>query len=321
MDFRHLDLNLLRLLDVLLTEGSTVKAGHRLGLSQPAVSAALKRLREVLGDPLFVRQGQGLVPTPYARGLEAPLRQSLDELERIMSVGLRFDPAASDATFRVSGTDYFSHLLMPKLAALLQRDAPRLRVQQVDLVPDSYVDTLQQYDVDLALIPDIDVPRWASKQALFNSGFRVIARKGHPMIDPATVPTGSVMPLDLYCALGHVAFSSEGKFDGIGDQALRKIGRTRRVVMTLPVFYGVWNAVLKSDLIGLLPDALAHDVAEREGLDVFLPPIQVGPQRLIMLWHSRYDSDPGHKWLRAQVTSLMRPLDTKFMPLTATRAL
>lgn len=130
------DLNLLRVLDALLREGSTVRAGERIGLSQPAVSAALNRLRAALDDELFFRQGQGLAATDYARSLEEPLAMVLASIEALLARPGAFDAASSEASFRISGSDFFAEMLMPRLGERLLRLAPSMRVHLVDLVPD-----------------------------------------------------------------------------------------------------------------------------------------------------------------------------------------
>jgi DNA-binding transcriptional LysR family regulator len=303
------DLNLRRVLDALLQDHSTVRAGERLGLSQPAVSAALGRLRKALGDDLFFRRGQGLEPTHFAISLEADLREILDRIGTLIQGAEAFDPAASRVKFRISGSDFFAELLMPQLAERLQVRAPSMSVHLVDLVPDSYVDTLDRYEVDLALIPLTPLPEWVESQAVFQSGFSVIARKDHPRLKRADVFSGEVVPIDLFCDIGHVLFSPEGNSKAMGDTALAKVGRERRVVMTMPVFSGVYRAVAGSDLIALLPTALAERVAATVGLDIYRPPMPVPTAQVSMIWHRRYSSSPAHKWLRNQITELLSPLD------------
>ena len=305
------DLNLLRVLDAVLQHRSTVRAGQHLGLSQPAVSAALGRLRKALGDDLFFRRGQGLEPTHYALSLEAPLRDTLDRIEDLIRGADVFDPATSDARFKVSGSDFFAEMLMPELADRLSARAPLMRVHLVDLVPDSYVDTLERYDVDLALIPQMTLPDWVEDRPVFLSPYCVVARKGHPRLARAGVSAGATVPLDLFCDIGHVLFSPEGREAAAGDAALSKVGRTRRVVMTMPVFSGVYRAVAGSDLIALLPAALAHQIAASVGLDVFQPPIPVEPVQITMIWHRRNSASPPHVWLRDQIGELLAPLDAK----------
>jgi DNA-binding transcriptional LysR family regulator len=303
------DLNLLRVLDVLLQEQSTTRAGARLGLSQPAVSAALGRLRAGLGDELLFRRGQGLQATEYALSLATPLRDILDRVETLIDGPAEFDPATSQANFKISGSDFFAEMLMPALAEKLQVTAPSVRVHLVDLVPDSYIDTLDRYDVHLALIPALDLPDWVEHRAVFRSSFSVIARAGHPRLIRSGLQPGDVVPIDLFCDLGHVLFSPEGNSKAMGDAALAKLGRERRVVMTMPAFSGVYRAVAGSDLIALLPTALAHRVANTVGLEVFRPPMPVPTANLAMVWHRRVSASAPHRWLRDQIADLLKPLD------------
>lgn len=303
------DLNLLRVLDALLRERATTRAGARLGLSQPAVSAALGRLRATFGDELFFRRGQGLEPTDFALSLQEPLRAALDAIAALLAGPDAFDPADSKARFRLSGSDFFAEMLMPALADRLNREAPGVRVHLVDLVPDNYLDTLEQYDVDLALVPEAPMPAWMQSRPVMRAGFRVVARRGHPRLARAGLRAGATIPLDLFCDLGHVVFSPEGKPAAMGDAALARLGRQRRVVMTLPVFSGVYRAVAASDLVALLPTALARRVAPAAGLELFEAPMPVPPGRIVMVWHRRQAASPAHAWLRDLIAALLAPYD------------
>lgn len=303
------DLNLLRVLDALLIEHSTVKAGARLGLSQPAVSGALNRLRLSLGDKLFFRSGQKLEATEFALSLKEPLQDILSGVEALIRTQDAFNPATAEHSFRISGSDFFAEMLMPALAEHLTAHAPLLRVHLVDLVPDDRVGTLASHDVDFALLPETPLPDWAEGHPVFSSSFSVIARKAHPRTTEHGLAPGDVMPLDLFCDLGHVLFSTEGNPKGLGDDALARIGRERNVAMTLPVFSGVYRAVAGSDLIALLPSALAQRVANSANLDVFAPPIPVDPARLFLIWRRRFSDSPPHQWLRERITELLHPLN------------
>ena len=304
-----LDLNLLRVLDALLAEHSTTRAGARIGLTQSAVSAALGRLRHALGDPLFVRHGQRLVPTDYARDLELPLRRILDELETLLSGPSGFDPARSTSSFKLSGSDFYTTLLMPKLAALVGREAPNMTVQQVDLRPETYLGIIEDTTIDLAIIPKVEFPSWIAHTPLHQSRFVVIARAGHARLARAGLRPGDTIPLDLFCDMGHVLFSPEGKRKGMGDAALARVGRSRRAVMTLPFFSGVANAVAESDLIALMPHQFAERVQPRLGLEIYAPPIDVPPAHLCMVWHERSTHNPAHRWLREQVARILSELE------------
>lgn len=302
------DLNLLRVLDALLREHSTTRAADRLGLSQPAVSAALRRLRLSLGDELFFRRGQRLEATQFARDLELPLRDLLDRAEAFLAGPGRFDPAHSEARLRVSGSDFFAELLMPQLAERLRVLAPGMKVHLVDLVPDNNIETLERYEVDIALLPALPLPEWIDSLSVFRSPYLVIARQGNPRLARAGVQAGQVLPLDLYCDLSHVLFSPEGRPDAMGDAALARVGRSRRVVMTLPYFSGVYRAVAGSDLIALLPEPLARHVADDVGLSLYQPPMAVAPSEIVMIWHRRYTSSLPHRWLRGQIGEILTPL-------------
>lgn len=307
MNFATLDLNLLRVLDALFREGSTVAAARRLGLSQPAVSGALSRLRHALDDPLFVRQGNRLVTTDYARGLQEPLRAELERIEALLSPPPRFDPETARGQFRIAASDFFAEMLMPRLAELLHREAPMIQAQLVDLVPHDYVASLERRRADVALIPQTTLPDWVCHTRLFASPFHVIARRGNP--GTQGLEAGETMPYETFCALHHVLFSPEGNTAAMGDAALAAVGRKRRVAMTVPVFSGVCRAVAESDLIALVPAQLAADVAGRFDLEVFAPPMPIDPPQIIGIWHQRSDRAALAGWMRQQVFGLMRALD------------
>jgi DNA-binding transcriptional LysR family regulator len=309
MNLSKFDLNLLRVLDALLHEQSTVKAGERIGLSQPAVSSALGRLRHAFNDPLFVRERQHIVPTQYAKSLELPLRRILDDVEALVAGPDRFDPAGAEQSFKISGSDFFAEMLMPPLAELLSRLAPKIQVQLVDLVPDNYVGTLEKHGIDLALVPKSNFPGWIDYIPAFQSRFVTIARARHPALERAGVRRGDFVPIDLFCDLGHVVFSPEGNLKAMGDAALARIGRERRVVMTLPVFGGVCNAVAGSDLVALVPDQFARKVAPRLGLAIYAPPMPLNPALICMIWHKRNTRHPTHRWLRETVLKILSPLN------------
>lgn len=257
MNISGFDLNLLRVLDALLQEGSTVRAGERVGLSQPAVSSALGRLRQAIGDPLFVRRGQGMEPTEFALKLKRPLSQLLEDIGALLSPEV-FDPKTLRRAFRISGSDFFAEVLMPPLAEALARVAPHVNVSLVDLVPDSYIENLNRHDLDLALLPRMVFPDWVEAKTVLRTGYVSVARKGHARLVEAGIQPEDEIPIDLFCDLGHALFSSEGKPTGIGDMALKQINRKRHVVMTLPGFGAVCRAVAESDLIALIPRPLAE---------------------------------------------------------------
>lgn len=307
MNMAAFDLNLLRVLDALLRDGSTVAAGRRVGLSQPAVSAALGRLRAALGDPLFVRRGPRLVPTDHALSLAAPLREHLEAIERLLAGPKGFDPARADRSFRISGADFFADLLMPPLGRLLLREAPGLRVHLLDLLPRAQAEALDRNESDILLISEWDRPDWVEWRPLFHSPFCVIARAGHPRL--AGLVPGAQLPLDLFCDLDHVLMSPDGKPRALTDEALERVGRRRRVVMTLPFLAGVCRCVSLSDFVALVPRQLALHLAPTLGLAAYVAPVEMPVPLIGMAWHRRMTAAPPHRWLRDTLARLLEPLD------------
>lgn len=309
MNFAIFDLNLLKALDALLREGSTTRAGERLGLSQSAVSSALTRLRHALGDPLFVRQGNRLVATDFAEGLRHALPEQLEKIEALLSTPVEFDPTIAEGRFKISAADFMAEMLMPQLGDFLSVHAPHIKAQLMDLVPYDYVESLERYDADLVLIPDTEVPAWINKEPLFWSPFVVIARAGHPEI--RDLSPGEIMPFETFCRLHHVLFSPEGNLSAMGDAALAKVGRKRQVAMTVPVFSGVCRVVSGSDLIALLPKQLAQRVEQDYGLRWFQPPMRIDPALIIGIWHQRADRNPMAAWMRSRIFGILKALDDR----------
>ncbi|APE45014.1 LysR family transcriptional regulator [Sulfitobacter alexandrii] len=307
MNFGSFDLNLLRVLDALLETRSATHAGQRIGLSQPAVSAALSRLRAALNDPLLVRIGPRLEPTDYALSLAEPLRTLLDQTETILSGPQRFDPSIADDRFRLSGSDFFAEMLMPQLAEKIAQEAPGVRIQLVDLVPDNYAGALERQDVDLAMVPQMDGPSWMEWQPMFRARFSVIARRGHPRL--AALPTPGEIDIDTFCDLSHVLFSPEGNLAAMADAALAKVGRKRRVVMTLPVMYGVCSAVAETDYVAVVPEQLARKISTKLNLQVLPPPVTMPEPMIGMIWHRRRTNAAAHGWIRGVIADILAPLD------------
>ncbi|WIM09249.1 MAG: Transcriptional regulator, LysR family [Enhydrobacter sp.] len=302
MNFAAFDLNLLRVFDALMRERSATRAGERVGLSQPAVSAALGRLRHLLGDELFVRQGNEMVPTPRALALGEPLRDALARIEQALSAGARFDPAAEKRGFTLLGADFFSMLMMPDLSETVARAAPGITLHFLDSARGDVDRLLSDDKIDMAIERPLDLPDWVSRRPLFRGPFAVIAARGHPDLAAAGVREGEPVPLDLFCALPHALRSIDGSTTGSAvSDALAAIGRRRRVVLTLPQFHGVALAVARGRLLAAVPVQLARAVADELALGVYQPPIPVPVPEVHLYWHRRHDHEPAHRWLREQV--------------------
>ncbi len=212
---------------------------------------------------------------------------------------------------------FFAELLMPLLAKDMALAAPNIQPKLIDLVPHRYIETVERELSDLALIPDEPVGNWAEKKILFRSSFAAIARRNHPAIQGAGIAAGDMMPLDLFCDLRHALFSPEGNSSAMGDAALARLGRSRKVGMTLQVFSGVCRVVSESDMIALIPWQLGQKWADQMQLDIFIPPMHIPIVKIVGVWHKRSTNNPAHRWVREQIFDEMKKLDAMQPDLTA----
>ncbi|HEV7277186.1 MAG TPA: LysR family transcriptional regulator [Devosiaceae bacterium] len=305
MNFAALDLNLLRIFDVMMMELSTVRAGGRLGLTQSAVSAALGRLRQILGDDLFVREGNRMVPTPRALALQEPVRTALRQIEGALSAAAGFDPATADRDFVLAGSDYVSTFLMPRLARVVRPEAPGVTLQMLDVPPQQAFSFLSEGRVDVAVERQMETPDWIGNAALYRSFVVVVARKGHPVLSLQGVAPGECIPPEVYCAIPQVVLSTDGTKTGSVDPELRRLGFSRSVRMTVPHFHAVAIAVASSDLLGNIPVHFARYAARLLDLHLYLPPFDPRTIEMRMYWHRRLERDPGHAWLREKIAEVM----------------
>ncbi|MFM7336558.1 MAG: LysR family transcriptional regulator [Tabrizicola sp.] len=289
---RGLDLNLLVILDALLREGSVTSASARLNLTQPAVSIALRRAREMFGDPLLVRSGAGMRPTPAAEALAPRLAEALAGVSALFETR-SFDPATANRTFILSASDLAEILLLPDLVGRLRTAAPgvRLVIRSVDSVPVTSVDAREgQIDLTMGGMPRPDAP--FEDAELFSDHFVLLARPDHPaLVRPLTI--------EAFAALPQAQVSPQGaRPGGPIDTALGGFGLSRHIALALTRF-GTLPAVLaQSDLVACVPRSLAD-------LPGFAGPVRAHPlpfpsptYALRMLWHRRHAADPAHRWLR-----------------------
>lgn len=301
MNLAAIDIQLLRVFDAMFVEASTVRAGQRLGLSQPAVSAALGRLRHIAGDALFVREGNRMVPTSRAVELRQPVQLALEHFETAMAAVAGFDPGRSERTFKILGSDYFSNLLMPRLAGLATPIAPAVRLQMLDHPSAEISEQLRQGNIDVAVAPREATPEWVNKQKLHDSHIVCVARKAHPVLVEYGIKPGQRIPPEVFCQIPQVLMSMDGATRGTMDTALSESGLSRRVVMTVPHFQAVALCVASSAMLGNLPVHFAHLSAQWLGLDIFRPPVDPPIVGVFVYWHRRLDQDPANAWLRGLI--------------------
>jgi DNA-binding transcriptional LysR family regulator len=293
-ELRRLDLTLLLVFLGLLRHRKAAVVADELGLTQSAISQALKRLREVFGDPLFLRRPHGMEPTATALALEAPVAQAVEALRGALGVARRFDPGSAEGLVRIAALDAEQAVLIPALAAGLRGAAPGLRLTVLPLGRGEAVAALAEGRADLALGFLWDAPEWVSGERLYEEGFLVAGR-------PEALPRAPEVGLDAYCAADHVLISPGGDLQGIVDRQLEDLGRTRRVVLGLPAFLPALAAVAASGALVTLPARVARDFAPCFGLVTAEPPLEIRRFPVSVFWHRRNDGDPRTMWLREQI--------------------
>jgi DNA-binding transcriptional LysR family regulator len=288
------DLNLLLAFDALWTERHVTRAARRVGLTQSAMSHALRRLRVQLEDPLFLATPRGLRPTARAEALAPSLSEALSLVRRALAAPEQFSPAALRRTFTIATTDYANLVVLPRLMQRLAAAARHVQVVVTHL-SDSSERALAAGELDLVIIgasePSYDAIR---SEALFTDGFVSLLRSGHPA-------TKRRLTLARYLELQHVLISPQGGGEALVDAALRRLGRSRHIVLRVPHFLAAPLVVASTDHIVTLPERIALAVAKQHRLVVVRPPLRVPTFSNDQFWHARSDQDAAHRWLRQQV--------------------
>jgi DNA-binding transcriptional LysR family regulator len=284
------DLNLLVTLDVLLAEGSVARAARRLRLSPSAMSRALARLREVTGDPLLVRAGRGLVPTPRAAELRQQVGRIVQEAEALLRPVDMLDLTSLVRTFTLRNREGFVDTFGPALLARVAAEAPGVKLRFVPK-PDKESTPLRDGVVDLetGVIGNTTGPE-VRAQALFRDRFIGIVRNGHPLLD------GPITP-ERFAAGEHLLVSRGRRERGPVDEALALLGLTRNIAVTVSSFSEAVTLARHSDLIAQVSDRSTMSL--RDGVTCFTLPVDLPEFTISMLWHPRMDADPAHRWLRA----------------------
>jgi len=284
------DLNLLVTLDVLLAEGSVARAAKRLRLSPSAMSRALARLRETTGDPLLVRAGRGLVPTPRALELRERVAQLVQDAEAVLRPAAQIDPKQLVRTFTLRSSEGFVENFGPALIARIAQEAPGVRLCFMQK-PDKDSTPLRDGTVDLETgVVGQDASPELRTQALFRDRFIGVVRAGHPLSQ------GEVTPA-RYAAGGHIYVSRRGLDKGPIDEALKSLGLAREVMTIVAGFSTALALARATELIVSVPER--HTASLRAGMHSFPLPLTLPAFTVAMLWHPRMDADPAHRWLRA----------------------
>ncbi len=289
-NIKALDFNLLKALEALLDECNVTRAASRLGVTQPAMSGMLTRLRENFGDPLFVRAQRGIVPTQRALEIAAPLRLIISEIAALHQPSA-FDPANARLTFSIAATDYALRAIAVPFLSALKQQAPHIQVALVPVDDKQVQAQLERGDIDLALVTPDSTPPDLHARKLFDEHYVCVLRDGHPALQGRKRLT-----VNQLCELDHALVSySGGGFRGVTDEALAKLGKQREVTLSVKSFLILPDILRASDMVAILPSRL---VAGMPGLAVFKPPIEVAGFTKVAAWHERTHRDPAQRWLR-----------------------
>ncbi|HEU4536120.1 MAG TPA: LysR family transcriptional regulator [Polyangiaceae bacterium] len=294
----RLDLNLLVTLDALLAERNVTRAARRLGVSQPAVSMQLAKLRQALQDPLLVPGPRGMAPTSLAAALEGPLRGALQQLVQVIAPARPFDPARAELTWRLAASDYAACAIVQPLLPGLRRSAPGARLAVLPVAAPRVARQAENAEIDLGFLTLDIAPPGLRCRPLFTERYLLAGRADHPALRRR--PT-----LAQFCRLEFAIVSPNGGgFRGTADTLLETMGLKRQVVLSVPHFLFLLSAVTHSDLVALVPSRLA---AGAPGLRVVEAPLDVPGFEMAMVWHERVHRDPAHVWLRELVVDSLPP--------------
>jgi DNA-binding transcriptional LysR family regulator len=295
MELKDVDLNLLLVFNQLLTERRVSKVAEALGLTQPGVSNALKRLRVLLGDELFVRTARGMEPTPYALRLAEPIGYALSTVHDALNEMANFDPASSQRRFTLGMTDIGEMYFLPRLMEVLRRRAPGVAISTVRNTSVNLQDALEAGHVDLAigLLPQLQAGYF--QQRLFQQRYVCMFRQGHPL------DQGGGMTVEQFQQADHVTVIASGTGHAVADQAIERLGIRRNISLTVPHFVAIGHILANSTMIATVPERYAMACVEPFRLRYVTHPLQLPDISINVFWHAKFNREPANKWLRGLI--------------------
>jgi DNA-binding transcriptional LysR family regulator len=305
MSFRTLDLNLLKVFEALMTEGSVTRAANALVMTQPAVSNALARLRDALGDPLFVRSGTGIRPTQRAVALWDPIGDALDSVRGALDEKI-FDSRRAQTEFSLSMSDYVASLVMPRILNRFAEVSPNARIRTVPNTIVGIADQLEDNRVDCVLsvyVNEAQHPALIRSRSLWTVDYACFMRQGHPLAAGKRLSTRSFLNAK------HVDVSLAGRTLPTYDQFLASRGLSRNLVAIVNHYGTAYEVVRQSDLIGVLPRDLRAQSRHAPFLHAVPLPLRAPPRIVSLFWHQRNDTVPAQRWLRETLVELFARIE------------
>ncbi len=303
MNLASVDLNLLKVLDVLLEERNVTKASERLGRSQPGVSNALNRLRDLLGDPLLVRGNGGLDLTVRAETMQQPVRDIIRSIESCLTDASTFDPASATGVFNIGAPDNLCLPIIPKLYERMTRYAPKMELHIDTEGQEKALESLIQGRIDLAIDPAPARKAPIHSKTILRGKFICLIRNDHP-----AVALGKKFDVEAFLSFPHILADSKGARKGLFDRLLAKHNLERRVAVSVSNFAMVPQLLRKSDMIGVFTQRVCDVLQEDFDLATLPVPIDTGVLDGKMAWLVRHDNDPKHQWFRHEIEDIAASL-------------
>ena len=300
MNYEQIDLNLLRVFDAVMTELSVTRAAERLHMTQPAVSNALKRLRHLLSDELFVKVPTGVRATPKATQIWQPLRDALIQIRQTLEP-IEFAPATATITFTIAMNDFTATLILPKLIAVVEETAPGVDIRTI---PTTYINgpmLLELAEIDLAVGVFSNPGSRLRLHPLLTSPFVCVMRQNHPLATKK-------LTLERYIQAKHLLVTLTGESTGLIDPLLQNMGLKRRIALTVNQFAVAPRIIAQSDLIAVLPTRIMQSNELVEQLHLAPLPLELAPTNLQMMWHERNHLESAQQWLRARLIEICEQL-------------
>jgi DNA-binding transcriptional LysR family regulator len=298
MNLRIVDLNLLVAFDTLMAERHVTRAALRCGLSQPAMSSTLRRLRRLFDDELLVRTTGGMEPTRRAQELIGPIRTVLQEIGRIVEAERSFDPLVSNRSFNLRMGDLHSAILLPHMVARLERDAPQISLRVVHIPPDKSIAALESGEIDFAISTGLNHPKTIRSKSAYFDRIVCVFRSGHPT---AKLP----MTIDNFLELRHLKIAQSPTDTRFVDDALARLGLARKVALQVEHWLSAPEIVRNSNLVSIIWETTAGRVSH-DGMIFGKLPFATKPFEFKLYWHRRNDGDPAHQWLRQLTLEVCR---------------
>lgn len=293
MELNKLDLNLLKTFDAIHRHNNLSAAAVELGLTQPAISAALKRLRGHFDNPLFVRTSHGMRPTPHADTIASRTTRALDILREV-DQSATFALATTTVHYRIYINDIGLLVVMPQVLRHVSEQAPHAKISIIDLRPDEVVDAMDRGEVDLAIGYFLGMPNWARQQTLRKTTYICAVRSAHPDI-------GDSLSIEQFLRARHAIYATSGSPHGIVDETLARMNLSRNVALRVPRFAALPFLIAQSDLLVTIPEDLGQIFSRLIDIKVFAPPVPLGQFEIKQYWHERHHAEPAYRWLRTVV--------------------